>query len=210
MKKVASLYNLSEDEWRKLREKGIGGSDVGVLLGYSKYKTNVELWEEKAGIKVPVYKDSPATLRGKKAEEHILRLWEAFNMDNVRIIKPEYMYCHDKYDFLRANFDGFAVVNGERCVIEIKTAEPRNFKEWDKKIPYPYYCQCLHYMLISGLSKAYLVAAIKPRGKDDIAIKTYPIQRNEFEIQWLLQEELEFWEMVKSKTKPKLKIQLDL
>lgn len=43
MKKVAELEKLSETEWRKLREKGIGGSDVGVLLGYSKYKTNVEL-----------------------------------------------------------------------------------------------------------------------------------------------------------------------
>ena len=208
MKKVAPLSNLSTEDWRKFREVGIGGSDAGTILGYNKYKTNVELWEEKAGIKAPVYKDTPATLRGKEAEEHILMLWKAFNRDHVEIIKPEYMYCHSKYDFIRANFDSFAIVNGERCIVEIKSAEPRNFTEWNGKIPDTYYAQVLHYMLVSGLKKAYLVAAIRPRGAEDIVLKTYPIERNEFEIQYLLQEELTFWEMVKSKTKPKLKIKL--
>ena len=38
-------------EWYELRKSGIGGSDAAAILGLSPWKTNVDLWEEKVGIK---------------------------------------------------------------------------------------------------------------------------------------------------------------
>lgn len=42
---------MNREEWLEERKKGIGGSDVACILGMSPYKSNVELWEEKVGIR---------------------------------------------------------------------------------------------------------------------------------------------------------------
>ena len=39
----------SREEWLKCRKSGIGGSDAGSVAGLNKYKSNVKLWNEKAG-----------------------------------------------------------------------------------------------------------------------------------------------------------------
>ena len=210
MKRLASLKNISEEEWHKLRQKGIGGSDVGTLMGYNKYKTNIQLWEEKIGAKLPKCVDTPATLRGKKSEENILKLWEAFNLSRVKIIKPEYQYCHSEYEWIRANFDSFGIVDGEKCIIEIKTAEVKNMSEWFQKVPMTYYLQCLHYMLVSGLKTVWLIAGIRILGKDDIIIKSYKIERNEEDIEMIFKAEFEFYQHMITKTKPKLKKVLEI
>ena len=57
---------------------------------------------------------------------------------------------------------------------------------------------------------AWLVAGIRIFGKDDIIIKQYKITRNENEISYLLDKELEFWEMIKNKTKPNLIKNIDI
>ena len=44
---------MNRKQWLEERKKGIGGSDVACIFGMSPYKTNVELWEEKVGIKEP-------------------------------------------------------------------------------------------------------------------------------------------------------------
>ena len=40
----------NHDEWIEKRRFGIGGSDAGAVLGVNKYKSNLELWEEKTGL----------------------------------------------------------------------------------------------------------------------------------------------------------------
>lgn len=66
----------SREEWLKARHKGIGGSDAGAVIGVNKYKTNVQLWEEKTGITIPEdISDKPAVSFGKLAEPHIRELF---------------------------------------------------------------------------------------------------------------------------------------
>ena len=43
----------SADEWRKARTSYIGGSDAACIIGENPYKSNVDLYEEKTGIKRP-------------------------------------------------------------------------------------------------------------------------------------------------------------
>ena len=41
--------NLTRKEWLDFRKVGIGGSDVAVICGISKYKSPLQLWMEKTG-----------------------------------------------------------------------------------------------------------------------------------------------------------------
>ncbi len=41
------------DEWLRVRNTGIGGSDAGVILGLNKWKSPITLWAEKTGQVAP-------------------------------------------------------------------------------------------------------------------------------------------------------------
>lgn len=43
----------SRDEWLKIREGGIGSSEVGTILGLNPYETPYQLWRRKVGIDPP-------------------------------------------------------------------------------------------------------------------------------------------------------------
>lgn len=101
------LYDpQNRDEWLQCRAKGIGGSDAGSVLGINKYKTNVALYREKAGIERNNFTGNAATEYGKAAESHIR---EMFLLDH-----PEYaseyheyrMHANDLYQFIYATLDG--------------------------------------------------------------------------------------------------------
>lgn len=61
----------SHEEWLKARTK-IGGSDASAIFGMSPYKTNVELFKEKAyGIEPEDISDKPYVKYGTEAEKHL-------------------------------------------------------------------------------------------------------------------------------------------
>ena len=39
--------SISQIDWLKERQKGIGGSDVAAILGMSPWRTPYQVWEEK-------------------------------------------------------------------------------------------------------------------------------------------------------------------
>ena len=41
------ISGLAEMEWLKLRKSGIGGSDVGAILGLNKYSSPMKVYKEK-------------------------------------------------------------------------------------------------------------------------------------------------------------------
>lgn len=47
------LRPKTRDEWMKLRESGIGSSEVGTILGLNPYETPYQLWRRKVGIDPP-------------------------------------------------------------------------------------------------------------------------------------------------------------
>ena len=46
-----STVNMAPDDWLMFRNRGIGASEVGYIMGLSPYKSNVELFYEKIGEK---------------------------------------------------------------------------------------------------------------------------------------------------------------
>ena len=97
----------SHEEWLRARTK-IGGSDASAIVGMNPYKTNVDLFKEKAyGIEPEDISDKPYVKYGTEAEKH---LRELFKLDY-----PEYqvgyvennMFTNDKYPWAHASLDGW-------------------------------------------------------------------------------------------------------
>lgn len=161
--KVIKITN--EKEWLNSRNKGIGGSDAGAILGVNPYKSNVDLFLEKIcmcqggeacneqGKKEPDnISDKPAVIYGKKAEEHLRAL---FMLDN-----PQYTLHYSPFDilqslenpFMQGTLDGeLTDSEGNKGILEIKTCEIKNslqWRQWDNKVPDYYYAQIIHYFAL--------------------------------------------------------------
>lgn len=202
----------NREEWLKCRMKGIGGSDAGAILGLNKYKTNVELWREKAGIKKNEFRGNAATEYGKSAEEYIRNL---FMLDH-----PEYtleyheyrMHANDTYQFIYATLDGeLTEKSGRKGVLEIKTStinNPMQWKEWDDKIPDCYYCQILHQLVATKFDFVWLRAYIRYYKNNElrVMIKEYYFEKKDVieDIMELVQAEIKFWDSLQRREEPAL------
>lgn len=207
------IENTDHKEWLKSRAYGIGGSDASAILGMNPYKTNIELFEEKTGRRIPAdISDKPYVRYGNNAEPLIRSL---FGLDY-----PEYeIFYHEHrilrstvYPFMQASLDGELVdAVGRKGILEIKTSnilQSMQYEKWKDRIPDNYYIQILHYLLVTGYEFVVLRAhLISEWGRDKrTTVKHYFIERSEVEedLQMLLREEKKFWEYVESGRKPPL------
>ena len=192
---------MTREEWLQERKKGIGGSDAAVVIGKSKWKNNVELWEEKTGRKeTPDISDKSYVQYGIQAEEYIRQMF-ALNYPEYEVKhKENEIIKHPKYPFLFASLDGILInkETGKMGILEVKTTEivrSMQYENWkDDNIPDNYYCQVLHYLNVTGYSFVKLVAELK-YSQDYQIRKTYTILREEVieEMKYLEQEEIKFW-----------------
>lgn len=207
------LQPNSRDEWLKMRIKGIGGSDAGTVIGVNKYKTNVQLWEEKTGITVPEdISDKPAVSFGKLAEPHLRELFHLDYPEYDLDYHEFYMYINDKYPFIFATLDGeLTDKDGKKGILEIKTCTIQNsnqWNEWDDKLPDTYYTQLLHQLAATGWDFAILRAYIRyyKNGALRVTMREYRIEKSDVQadIDYLIQRESSFWKDVTNKTRPAL------
>ena len=208
------LKPKNREEWLSMREKvGIGGSEAGTVLGYNKYMSNVDLWRIKTGrAKAEDISDKPAVKYGKQAEEHLRELFKLDFPEYTVDYHEFYMYVNDKYKWLFATLDGeITDENGKHGILEIKTTTIRNstqWEEWDSRIPNVYYAQVLHQLAATSWDFVILKAHIRYIKDNELAAteRHYRINRNEVqaEIDYLIQQELEFVNAVKNDTMPPL------
>lgn len=207
------IDNKDHAAWLKARTYGIGGSDASAIIGMNPYKTNIDLFEEKTGRRIPEdISDKPYVKYGTEAEPLIRAL---FSLDY-----PEYQVeYHEnrilrsiRYPFLQASLDGeLADPDGRRGILEIKTTnilQSMQREKWKDRIPDNYYIQVLHYLLVTGYQFVILRAhLISEWGNDKrTTVRHYFIERSEVEedLDMLLKEEIKFWQYVESRRKPPL------
>lgn len=185
------------------KETVFGGSDAAVIVGKNPYKTTIDLWEEKLGIKeAEDISDKPYVQYGTNAEEYLRELFK-LDFPKYQVSHEEYSIIrHPEYPFLFASLDGQLVnkETGELGILEIKTSEilkSMQKEKWKDGIPDNYYCQVLHYLYVTGYSFAILKAQLKYNYDGDIKLETrhYYIDRKEVEddIKYLSEKEIEFW-----------------
>lgn len=214
MEAAYRIYDFhNEQEWLSGRLNGIGGSDASAVVGMNPYKTNIELFEEKTGRRIPEdISDKPYVIYGKKAEEYIRELF--------RLDYPEYQVEHYEFrilqslshPFMQASLDGeLTDQEGRRGILEIKTTnilQSMQYEKWKDRIPDNYYIQVLHYLLVTGYEFVVLRAhLVSEWGRDKrTTVKHYFIEREEVreDLDMLLEEEKKFWAYVESGRKPPL------
>ena len=208
------IYDFPDEKaWLKGRMNGIGGSDASAVVGMNPYKTNIELFEEKIGRTIPEdISDKACVQYGKTAEGPIREL---FKLDY-----PEYKVSHydyrilqsNEYPFMQASLDGELLdQDGRQGILEIKTTnilQSMQREKWNERIPQNYYIQVLHYLLVTGYQFVVLRAHLVSSWDRDVRTqaKHYFIEREEVkeDLEFLLQEEIKFWEYVESGRKPPL------
>lgn len=150
-----------ESEWLAFRNEGIGGSDVASIMGLSKYRSPIEVWMEKRGMK------EPQDLSDKEAVEWGNRL-EAIVREKFAERHPELVVSESSYSLVarnrpwaHANLDGKLLDgSGEWGVLEIKTVGKNREKDWADGVPDYYMTQVTHYLSVTGWKYAWVAALI--------------------------------------------------
>lgn len=141
------------------RTKYIGGTDLAKILGVSKYGGAYSVWLEKTG-RTQGKKQTAPMKRGKDLEEYVRELYQ--KEQGITTSGPARL-VHPVHTWLVGNLDD---CTADR-VVEYKTVSRWSRKDWDNGVPIDYLLQVQHYMELSALPSADVVACY---GWDEIEI----------------------------------------
>lgn len=203
----------NHDEWLKHRTK-IGGSDASAILGKNPYKTNVELWKDKAFHLMPEdISDKPYVKYGTEAEKYLRELFKMDYPQYEMFYEENNMWTNDTYPFAHASLDGWLKDEAGRMGIwECKTTnilQSRQKEMWDHRLPENYYIQILHYLMVTEFEFVELKAQLKSVFSDGsvyLQTRHYHIERSDVEadITYLAEKERKFWKCVENMKAPPL------
>lgn len=188
--KLLGNFPNGSPEWHELRSHGIGGSEIGTILGLNPWESCFYLWAVKTGQISPKQLDSFAVKLGQILEPVVYK-------DIIPMLHPDWelqqvgTYQHPTLHFLHANPDAIALVDGEWVVVEIKTS-----RNHFNGLPPHYEAQVRHYMNILGIKRGVVIglAAMDP--------VEFWIEHDEFEASVIEQHAIQFWDSVRNGAAP--------
>lgn len=152
---------MSRDEWLALRRTGIGGSDVGSIVGANRFRSAYEVWLDKTGrIPDQDLSDVDAVHFGIVLEDAVAERF-AYRT-GFSVWHPQATFRDVERPWRLANPDRLMVDDaGTVGVLECKTAGLFMADQWaDDQIPESYELQTVHYAGVLGLPYAYLAVLI--------------------------------------------------
>ena len=176
----------NEDDWHKLREKRIGGSDIGAILGVNPYKSIIDVYIDKT--EGSTFKGNEATHWGHMLEGSVIKEFASKHSELI-VYEAPYSIVDN---FFIANLDGVLKDKGtgDYGVLEIKTTSLWNKKDWeDDVIPQYYYAQVQHYLMLTGYKFAYIAVLIGGQ-----QYKEFKIERSEEDINLIRNKATEFYQ----------------
>lgn len=152
------LKPKNHDEWLKMRNEGVGASEVGALLGLSPYETPFGLYLKKTG-QIEPEPENEAMKMGHYLEPVVAQLWEEETGEKViKASAADIIYVHPEYDFMRATPD--RIVKGKKKLLEIKTT----ITGVDPDDIYPHWiAQVMYQMYVTGIHEADLAWLVQGR-----------------------------------------------
>lgn len=175
----------NDDDWHTLREKRIGGSDIGAILGVNPYKSIIDVYIDKT--EGSTFKGNNATHWGHMLESTIIKEFASRHKELLVFDAPFSIVDN----FLIANLDGVLKdkESGDFGVLEIKTTSIWNKKDWEEDtIPQSYYAQVQHYLMLTGYKFAYVAVLIG--GQE---YKEFKVERSEEDITLIKEKATEFY-----------------
>jgi putative phage-type endonuclease len=196
---------LNNQDFTANRTKYIGGSDIGAILGFSKYRSAVDVWLEKTGRVIHEVDNLPVRF-GSFAEEFVASEYVAQTKNvlvhsQAGVIHPQYpfMVGHiDRYVFESANDVDSLLFNSDgSCtashLLECKTASPFNQSDWGElgtdEVPMSYLVQCLWYLAITNLERCDVAVLF---GNSDFRI--YEVYRDTELEELIIAKAASFWQ----------------
>jgi putative phage-type endonuclease len=150
--KYLGTFEPNSPEWHNAR-KGIGGSDIGAIMGKSPWKSAYQLWAEKTGQLDDQLEPSMPMKLGTAFEPVIRDLFQAENSDWLTVHETGTWASIENPSYV-ANVDGIIEwADGKLGVLEIKFTR----QYWDE-LPENYNLQVQHYLSVLGLDRAVVVA----------------------------------------------------
>lgn len=150
---------MNKIEFLKQRQKGIGGSDIGAILGISKWKTPLDIYNDKKN-EIQEQTENEYQYWGIALENVVMDRFERDN--NIKLIRHPDIKASDDYDWAIANID--AITNDNKKILEVKTAGAYAKNEWGDEltddVPLNYLAQVQWYLFVYKLKEAYLSALI--------------------------------------------------
>jgi putative phage-type endonuclease len=188
-----SIITMTRDQWLAERRKGIGGSDASAVVGLNPFSTPYTLWANKTG-RLPEAEDNEAMRQGRDLEPYVVSRFEEATGKRCR--RRNAILRNTEYPWAHANIDREII--GERAGFEAKTTSVLNLRHFKNgEYPAQYYVQCMHYLAVTGWQRWYLGVLILNQ-----AFHVFTIERDQDEIDALMQAEEEFWSLVESDTPP--------
>lgn len=204
-------YVKDVDQWHELRGKGIGGSDAGIVMNVSNYKTPYQLWEEKTGKVDRPFITNEAIEKGNALEPLMFELFKVYYSKEYEVIDTKNISLSSKqFPFLRANLDSALIERStsKKGILEIKSTTIQNaamFRQWNNdNLPILYFFQCLHYMYTTGFDFVVVYAILDIPWANRQETRVIKMYREDLEadIKYLIKTELWFWDKVKTNTPP--------
>lgn len=152
------------DEWLKLREAGIGSSEVATLLGVNPYETPYQLWLRKTG-QLPPKEETQAMRMGHLLEPVVAELFHReTGLEVLRESEGDILYIDPVDDFLRASPDRiYLQADGRPAILECKSTR---LPVERTDVPRAWYVQLQYQMMVSGIHAGSLAWLVNGREFD--------------------------------------------
>jgi len=187
---MSSHLVQGSSEWLEWRKTKVGASDAPIIMDVSPWKTALQLWEEKVGIK-SAPEESRAMLRGTDMEPEARKAFE----DSVGIDMFPQVLTHPDYDWMIASLDGLSLDGTTAVEIKCPGKKAHDIAK-SGKVPDYYYPQLQHQLAVLGLPFIYYWSY---DGSEGALVK---VERDGQYISTLIEHESSFVMCLKTETPP--------
>lgn len=156
--KATIIRPADQQAWLALREKGIGSSEVGTILGVNPYDTPYQLWRRKKGIDPPVVQND-AMRAGHILESAVATYFqEESGREVIKASQGDWLAIDKQHDFLRCSPDRTYWLEGKRShdnkgILECKTTQMDIDGD---DIPKHWFCQLMYQLGIMSYDQGSL------------------------------------------------------
>lgn len=188
-----STVGMDRAEWLEVRRRTIGGSEASAIVGLSKWASPLSVWAEKLG-KLEDKLETEAMRMGRDLEKYVAERW--CEATGKKVERVNAILYNEQYPFAHANIDRWVI--GENAGLECKTTSTLDVRQFQgTEFPEQYYAQCVHYMAVTGADRWYLCVLVYGKG-----VFPFVLERDQAEINALMDAEREFWAYVVNGTMP--------
>ena len=204
-KRLVNTKDLSREDWLQVRRQGIGSSDAAAACGIHPYLSMLELWMIKTGrMSANIDASSNNGIEGysplywgNTLEPMVAKYYQEHTGNKVRRVNAVLQHPDPDKAFMLANLDYAITGNDEVQILECKTAGEHGAKLWRDGVPLYVTCQVQHQLAVTGKQAAHICVLLCGH-----EAKIYKVERDEYLIASITEQERLFWQYVETDTPP--------